>query len=159
MEIITENLAGFWFALGFVLMAIEILAFAFGSGVLLFGSLGALLTGALVYFGVLPDNWLVSIGSFALASAASALVLWAPLKRMQSGSELGENRSSDLIGHTFVLSEDLAVNKFASTRYSGIDWRVELDSQESAQTLSSGTRVRVAAVNAGVFYVTGMGGG
>ena len=50
MEIITENLAGFWFALGFVLMAIEILAFAFGSGVLLFGSLGALLTGALVYF-------------------------------------------------------------------------------------------------------------
>lgn len=159
MEIITENLAGFWFALGFVLMAIEILAFAFGSGVLLFGSLGALITGALVYFGVLPDNWLVSIGSFALASAASALVLWAPLKRMQSGSELGENRSSDLIGHTFVLSEDLAVNKFASTRYSGIDWRVELDSQESAQTLSSGTRVRVAAVNAGVFYVTGMGGG
>ena len=100
----------------------------------------------------------MSIGSFALASAASALVLWAPLKRMQSGSELGENRSSDLIGHTFVLSEDLAVNKFASTRYSGIDWRVELDSQESAQTLSSGTRVRVAAVNAGVFYVTGMGG-
>ena len=159
MEIITENLAGFWFALGFVLMAIEILAFAFGSGVLLFGSLGALITGALVYFGILPDNWLVSIGSFALASAASALVLWAPLKRMQSGSELGENRSSDLIGHTFVLSEDLAVNKFASTRYSGIDWRVELDSQESAQTLSSGTRVRVAAVNAGVFYVTGMGGG
>ena len=159
MEIITENLAGFWFALGFVLMAIEILAFAFGSGVLLFGSLGALITGALVYFGVLPDNWLVSIGSFALASAASALVLWAPLKRMQSGSELGENRSSDLIGHTFVLSEDLAVNKFASTRYSGIDWRVELDSQESAQTLSSGTRVRVAAVNAGVFYVPGMGGG
>ena len=159
MEIITENLAGFWFALGFVLMAIEILAFAFGSGVLLFGSLGALITGALIYFGVLPDNWLVSIGSFALASAASALVLWAPLKRMQSGSELGENRSSDLIGHTFVLSEDLAVNKFASTRYSGIDWRVELDSQESAQTLSSGTRVRVAAVNAGVFYVTGMGGG
>ena len=159
MEIITENLAGFWFALGFVLMAIEILAFAFGSGVLLFGSLGALITGALVYFGVLPDNWLVSIGSFALASAASALVLWAPLKRMQSGSELGENRSSDLIGHTFVLSEDLAVNKFASTRYSGIDWRVELDSQESAQTLSSGTRMRVAAVNAGVFYVTGMGGG
>lgn len=158
MEIITENLAGFWFALGFVLMAIEILAFAFGSGVLLFGSLGALITGALVYFGILPDNWLVSIGSFALASAASALVLWAPLKRMQSGSELGENRSSDLIGHTFVLSEDLAVNKFASTRYSGIDWRVELDSQESAQTLSSGTRVRVAAVNAGVFYVTGMGG-
>ncbi len=156
MELITDNLAGFWFALGFVLMAIEILAFAFGSGVLLFGSLGALITGALVYFGVLPDNWLVSIGAFALASAASALVLWGPLKRMQSGSELGSDRSSDLIGHTFALPDDLSVNKSLTTRYSGIDWRVELDSKESAQTLASGTRVQVTAVNAGVFYVRGL---
>lgn len=154
MELITNNLPGFWFALGFVLLAIEILAFGLGSGVLLFGSVGALVTGALLYFNVLPSVWLMSIASFALASAAATLILWVPFKKLQSGASLGNDKSSDLIGHSFRLESELTRTDPASTRFSGIDWRVELSEGTDSERLESGTRVTVSAVNAGVFYVT-----
>ena len=153
MDLILNNLAGFWFALGFLLLAIEILAFGFGSGVLLFGSVGALITGALVFFGFISTDWLISIAAFGLASAAAALLLWVPFKKLQSGAELGNDKSSDLIGHTFRLQSDLTHTENSSTRYSGIDWRVELSEDAAQPQIESGSRVRVAAVNAGVFYV------
>lgn len=156
MDLILNNLSGFWFGLGFLLLAIEILAFGFASGVLLFGSLGALITGGLIYFGVIDDQWLLSIASFGLASAAAALLLWIPFKKLQSGSELGNDKSSDLIGHTFRLESDLTPTVNASTRYSGIDWRVELSENSAHSVIESGSRVSVAAVNAGVFYVEAM---
>lgn len=153
MDLILNNLSGFWFALGFLLLAIEILAFGFGSGVLLFGSVGALITGALLYFNVVSADWLISIASFGLASAAAALLLWVPFKKLQSGAKLGNDRSSDLIGHTFRLDSSVTRTENSHTRYSGVDWRVELSDNSVQEQLESGSRVRVAAVNAGVFYV------
>lgn len=153
MELITNNLSGFWFGLGFLLLAIEILVFGFGSGVLLFGGVGALITGALIYFNVIPEVWLPSIASFTLASAAAAIVLWLPFKKLQGGSELGNDQSSDLIGHKFRLASELTYNRSANTRYSGVDWRVELSDEASGGRLEAGTQVAVKAVNAGIFYV------
>ncbi len=153
MNLILENLSGFWFVLGFLLLAIEILAFGFTSGVLLFGSLGALATGALLYFGVINANWLISIASFGLASAAATLLLWLPFKKMQSGAQLGNDKSSDLIGYKFRLPTDLTHTEHSATRYSGIEWRVELVENAEQTQIGSGSLVRVAAVNAGVFYV------
>jgi len=83
-ESIVGNQANIWFALGFALLAIEVVAFGFGSGVLLFGSLGALITGALLWFGVIPSSWIYSIACFAIASAAATAILWVPLKKMQA---------------------------------------------------------------------------
>ena len=153
MDIILNNLSGFWFALGFLLLAIEILAFGFGSGVLLFGSIGALITGALLYFNILNADWLISIASFGLATGAAALLLWAPFKKLQSGAKLGNDRSSDLIGHTFNLTSGLTRTDTATTRYSGVEWRVELSESALQDSIESGSRVRVTSVNAGVFFV------
>lgn len=153
MEMITNNLSGFWFGVGFLLLAIEILVFGFGSGVLLFGGIGALITGALIYFNVIPAVWLPSIASFTLASAASAALLWIPFKKLQSGSELGNDQSSDLIGHTFRLESALTRTSPAKTRYSGVDWRVEFSDDAIGDKLEPGTQVAVKAVNAGIFYV------
>lgn len=152
-SIISENLPAFWFLLGFLLLAVEILAFGFSSGVLLFGSVGALITGALMWAGWLPANWLFGIAAFAVASAASAALLWFPLKRMQSGAELGQDRSSDLIGHTFRLDSSLSHTQQASTRYSGITWRVELSDASTRQEVAAGERVRVDSLGAGYFRV------
>jgi len=153
IELINNNLAGFWFTLGFVLLAIEILAFAFGTGVLLFGGLGALITGALMVAGVIPTSWLFGVASFSIASVAIAVLLWWPLKKLQSGAELGQDRSSDLIGHTFYLDSDLSRREPGQTRYSGIDWKVIVADASKEEFLDSGTKVAVTAVNAGVFEV------
>lgn len=153
IELINNNLSGFWFTLGFVLLAIEILAFAFGTGVLLFGGIGALITGALMATGVVPATWLAGVACFSIASVVTALLLWWPLKKLQSGAELGQDRSSDLIGHTFYLDTDLTPRQPSQTRYSGVDWKVLLADASEEDFLGSGTKVTVTAVNAGIFQV------
>jgi len=148
-----NNQASLWFTLGFLLLAIEILAFGFGSGVLLFGSLGALITGALLWFGVIPSEWIFSVASFALAAVASTAILWKPLQSMQSGAKLGNDRSSDLIGHKFRLSSDVTRTVESKHRYSGIEWRVKISEDSNDDTIAEGSRVRVAKVDAGIFHV------
>ena len=154
IELINDNLVAFWFCLGFLLLSIEILAFGLGSGVLLFGSIGALLTGAFMWFGLLPQSWLSGIASFAVSSAVVTAVLWYPLKKLQDGPELGGDRSSDLIGHSFRLEQDIAIGNPGKTRYSGIDWRVEISSESDESQIANGQRVRVVSVDPGVFHVS-----
>lgn len=153
VEFINNNLTAFWFALGFLLLTIEILAFGLGSGVLLFGSVGALATGALMWFGLLTPSWVAGIAAFAVASAIATALLWYPLKKMQQGPELGNDRSSDLIGHSFRLDTDITRVSSGKTRYSGVDWRVEISEESARESLDAGSRVGVVAVNAGIFYV------
>lgn len=152
-EGIIGNQASLWFAIGFALLAIEILAFGFGSGVLLFASLGALVTGGLLWLDAIPQVWVYSIACFAVASALVTALLWAPFKRLQSGAELGNDRSSDLIGYQFRLDGDLSRTQEASHKFSGVPWRVQLSEDSATDAIASGSRVRVSAVNAGVFVV------
>lgn len=153
MDALLINQATIWLALGFLLLAIEAIAFGFASGVLLFGSLGALLTGALLWLSIVPDSFIAAVACFAVSTALLALVLWGPLKRLQSGAELGHDRSSDLIGHSFMLSSDASHDSPGVQKYSGINWRVEPAQNLSNVTLGAGTRVVVSAVSVGVFYV------
>lgn len=157
IDLVNDNLSGFWFLLGFLLLAIEILAFAFGTGVLLFGGIGALITGALMAAGVLPATWLFGVACCALASVATAILLWWPLKQLQSGAKLGQDRSSDLIGYSFYLDTDLSKRQPSQTRYSGVDWKVLLADASEEEMLMSGTKVTVTAVNAGIFQVERVG--
>ena len=153
MDAILANQAALWLGLGFVLMIIELVAFGLGSGVLLFGSLGALFTGALIWFGVIPNLFVAGVGSFAVSSALATALLWNPLKRLQSGRELGNDRSSDLIGHTFRLGGDINHSVFAQQKYSGINWRVEPSQDLANPSIKAGTAVKVTAVKVGAFYV------
>lgn len=153
MDTLFINQATIWLALGFLLLAIEAVAFGFASGVLLFGSLGALLTGVLLWFSLIPDSFIAAVACFAVATALITLALWAPLKRLQSGAELGHDRSSDLIGHSFVVSSDVSRAVPGVQKYSGIPWRVEPAEHLSDTMISAGTRVSVTAVSVGVFYV------
>lgn len=150
---VMSNPASVWFVIGFGLLAIEIVAFGLGSGVLLFGSIGALTTGALLWFGVVPSNWLVSVGCFAISSAVATALLWVPLKKMQSGAELGNDQSSDLIGFQFRVAEDITHAAPGKHRYSGVDWKVKISDSSTDSIIAAGSRVKVTGVDAGVFYV------
>jgi len=153
MDIFLQNQAGFWLALGFLLFAIELVAFGLGSGVLLFGSIGAVLTGALLWFGILPSHFIAGIACFAVSTALSTAVLWHPLKKLQSGAELGNDRSSDIIGHTFVLEQDISRTRHARQKYSGIQWQVKPCDDFPDKPIMAGTRVQVSAVSVGIFFV------
>jgi len=153
MDGLFTNPANVWFAIGFALLAIEILIFGFASGVLLFGGIGALITGALLWFNVVDVNWIFSIGIFAIATALATLLLWFPLKQMQSGAELGNDKSSDLIGYQFRVKSDVSYTVPGSHQYSGVKWRVEISDQSQQDTIAAGNRVKVTGVEPGVFYV------
>jgi len=148
-----SNPANVWFIIGFALLAIEILIFGFASGVLLFGGIGALITGALLWFGIIDVNWIFSIGVFAVASAVATLVLWFPFQKMQSGAELGNDQSSDLIGYQFRVTSDVTLTEPGSHQYSGVSWRVEISDQSQQDRIAAGSQVKVAGVEPGVFHV------
>ena len=153
MDFILENQSGFWLALGFALLVVELAAFGLGSGVLLFGSIGAIITGTLIWSNLLPGPFIAGVACFAVSTSLATLLLWKPLKKLQGGAKLGNDRSSDLIGHRFVLSDDINTTTHAQQKFSGIQWRVEPAKHQQAQTIAAGTQVEVAAVSVGVFYV------
>ena len=150
--------AQFWVFAGFALLALEAWALGFTSGVVLFGAIGALLTGVLMMAGVLPESWAAGIAGFGIGSALSAVVLWKPLMRLQHGREPpARDRTSDLIGHELVLADDIDATRESSTHYSGVTWKVRPDPELSQGPIPAGTRVRVTGVDAGIFWVTRAG--
>ena len=154
MDALFSNQATLWLVFGFVLLAIEAIAFGFTSGLLLFGSLGAIVTGALIWFSLVPNHFIAAVACFAISTALITLILWKPLKRLQSGAELGHDRSSDLIGHSFILSSDIHQSLSGNQKYSGINWRVEPAEELADKSIAAGTQVSVTAVSVGVFFVT-----
>lgn len=153
LELINQNLAAFWILLGFSLLALEVVAFGFASGVLLFGSIGALITGVLLWAGVIDSSWLQSVAAFVISSVLVSVLLWVPLKRLQGGKTLGRDQSSDLIGREFRLDDRVLPGTPGSHRFSGITWRVEIDPHSDTRELSEGELVKVTKVDAGIFYV------
>jgi membrane protein implicated in regulation of membrane protease activity len=152
-EYINNNMSGFWIAVGFILMASEVLIFGFGTIIFLFAGLAAVLTGLLMMFGVLPETWIAGVASFGICTGVFSALLWKPLTRMQSGSAPRPGSSSDLIGLEFVLQHEISVTYPGSYRYSGIDWNVEIDKSATDSTLAEGQRVAVVSVDAGIFRV------
>lgn len=157
IEYFDNNQYAFWFTLGFALLVVEALVFGFTSGVLLFTGIGALLTGGMLWSGALPASWLNGIACFGICSGVSAALLWKPLLKFQNFDVPEKDNSSDMIGHKFRLEQDISLTQPGSTRYSGVDWRVEIDPDGDCDVIVAGTRVVVSSVDAGVFRVRAAG--
>jgi len=153
MEYIHTHQGGFWIALGFILLALEVLVFGFTTIVMFFAGLGAVTAGLLMQTGVLPQTWIAGIACFGISTGMYGVLLWKPFQRIQSNSTPQQKQSSDLIGLEFVLEQDITSQQPGTTRYSGINWRVEIDKEAGADTLHSGQRVVVTSVDAGIFRV------
>ena len=153
IEYINNNIPGFWIALGFALMAVEVLVFGFTTIIFLFAGLGALTAGLLMMAGVLPETWIAGTACFGIATGISSLLLWKPMKKMQDDAEPQKKQSSDFDGIEFVLSSDISTTSPGKHSYSGVDWRVEIDSTSEVNALSKGDRVIVTSAEVGVFKV------
>ena len=151
IEYIDMHQSGFWIATGFALLAAEVLLFGFTTIIFLFAGLGAIITGLAMMFGLLPETWTAGISCFGITTGLVSAVLWKPLNKMQDNTS-PQKQTSDLIGYEFVLQQDVTILQPGLHRYSGVDWKVELDGQAGDQ-LSAGQRVTVTSIDAGIFRV------
>lgn len=153
LEYIHSHQAGFWLALGFILLALEVLVFGFTTIVMFFAGLGAITSGLLMKAGVLPPTWIAGIACFGLSTGLYSILLWKPFQRIQSNSVPQQKQSSDLIGLDFVIEQDITTTQPGTTKYSGISWRVEIDKDAGVDSINKGQRVVVTSLDAGVFRV------
>ena len=151
-EYIASHQAQFWLLLGFAMLAIEVVT-GFVSGVFLFAGLAALTSGILMSAGVLPETWTAGVACTGISSGIITALLWKPLKKLQRDRPSRRDDSSDLIGYEFVTECEITLGAPGSKSYSGITWRVEIDSAAGLDSIGAGQRVTVSSVGVGVFKV------
>jgi len=152
-DYINNHLAEFWLTTGFALLAVEALLLGFSTIFLLFAGLGALVTGLLMLAGALPETWLAGISCFGISSGISSALLWKPMQKMQGKGKAKKDNSSDLVGLQFVLEQSISPLTPGHKRYSGIDWRVEIDPESAIQEIPAGAHVVVSSVEVALFKV------
>jgi membrane protein implicated in regulation of membrane protease activity len=153
MDYINSHMSGFWIALGFAMLAAEVLLFGFTTIIFLFAGLGALTAGLLMNAGIIPETWIAGTACFGIATGISSAILWKPLKAMQDKDVPPQKPSSDIVGLEFVLAENISYTSTTIHRYSGIDWKVELDGTSAVNELAKGERVVVVSVEVGLLRV------
>jgi membrane protein implicated in regulation of membrane protease activity len=147
MDWAINNLAESLLILGILLLVIEAAVLGFSTFVLFFVGCAAVVTAGLLYVGIIPDTWLSAMFSTGMLTALSAALLWKPLKNMQTQVDTKKVKG-DLVGHSFILVEDVAPELNPQYHYSGIDWKLRAN-----EHLLAGTKVEVIQVDVGVFHV------
>ncbi|MFQ3189406.1 MAG: hypothetical protein ACI936_000530 [Paraglaciecola sp.] len=147
MDWAINNLAESLLILGILLLVIEAAVLGFSTFVLFFVGCAAVVTAALLYIGIIPDTGLAAMFSMGLLTALSAVLLWKPLKNMQTQVDTTKAKG-DLVGHSFMLVEDVAPELTPEYHYSGIGWKLK-----ASEHLVAGTKVEVTQVDVGVFHI------
>jgi inner membrane protein len=153
IEYIDAHQSGFWIAAGFLMLAAEVLLFGFTTIILLFAGLGALVTGLLMMAGVLPETWTAGVACLGISAGLIGTLLWLPLRKMQDAQSPVSKQTSDFIGLEFTLMQEVSSIAPGKHRYSGVDWKVELDHGAGVDSIAAGQRVAVTSVDAGLFRV------
>ena len=136
------------------MLAAEVLLFGFTTIIFLFAGLGALASGLLMSAGVIPETWIAGTACFGIATGIIGAVLWKPLMAMQNKAAPAQKPTSDIVGLEFVLMQDIGRTSAGIHRYSGIDWKVEIDVSSEFDNIAKGERVKVVSVDVGLMRVT-----
>ncbi|MEH6452103.1 MAG: NfeD family protein [Psychromonas sp.] len=147
MEYIYTHLPQTLVVLGLILLAIEVLVLGFSTFVLFFIGIGSIATGVLMALGLIPETVLTSLLATAIISIVVTLIGWKPMKRMQNKVEIS-TVNNDMIGHRFILTEELLIGRTTTHRYSGIDWQVK-----AKQEIAAGTEVKIISMEVGLLTV------
>ncbi|WP_219703954.1 NfeD family protein [Marinomonas lutimaris] len=147
MDIIANNLAQSLFIVGLILLVIEVAVLGFSTFVLFFVGLAAMATGALVYVGVLPNSLLSASLSTGVMTILATLILWKPLKRMQSKVSTKKTKS-EFSDHQFYLKESVSPTQSPKYHYSGVEWSLVSD-----EFIEAGTKVEVTEAEVGKLHI------
>ena len=139
----------FFFAIGVILLLIEIIFLGFSTFVLFFLGIGCVATSLLLFLGAVPLAVDKALLATSLISVGSAIVLWRFLKQLTS--ENNEIRVDEgFVNHEFTLSEPISRTSPGRYRYSSVTWQV-LPYKDVA--LEAGMKVEVVSVEVGQFLV------
>ena len=148
MEFITNNLAQTLMILGVLALIIEVAVLGMSTFILLFLGISLFATGLMMNFALLEDSLTTALWSNTLITAACAVLLWKPLKRMQDNVDNKEVKS-DFAELDFVLTSDVDELGVSTYSYSGVSWKLK-----SQQPLSAGTHVKVVKKEVKCFLVS-----
>lgn len=123
--------------------------------VLLALAIGAFVSAALIWFGLLQQETSLVLLSLAMLTALSAVLLWKPLRKLQkSGVRLQEDSSiSDFVGTELILTEQAHKDSDSHIQFCGLEWRVRLDPADQATVLDAGQSVLISSASVGLLLV------
>ncbi len=147
MTFITENITQTLIVMGLLALIVEVSVLGFSTFFLFFLGLSMLLTASLMGFDWLEPTWVNAVYACAILTLIFALVLWGPLKKIQSQQET-KSVTSDFADISFTLTEDLNADSIYHYSYSGVQWKLQ-----SHTPLEKGTLVKVVKKDVGVFWV------
>lgn len=152
MEFFVENAVTVLLIAGFACLSIEVAVLGFSTLVLFFVGIATIAVAGTISLGVIEANNLTAIIAAIVAlTALLAVILWKPMKAMQTHVST-QKVTSDFVGLTFTLTEDIGPALQSKYRYSGIDWRIEANTP-----IPQGTKVEVVEVDVGVMRVVPVG--
>ncbi|WP_427983295.1 NfeD family protein [Agarivorans sp.] len=146
-ELLSNHIPQVMIALGIILLTIEVAVIGFATFILFFVGLSLMLTGSLVWMGVLPESWNSILLANALATSVLAGLLWKPMRRLQNSAD-NKQVSSDFDGHSFFCEQDIDKRGLSHYKHSGISWALK-----SEQPIKAGTEVYVVRAEVGTFWV------
>lgn len=148
MEFFVENAVTVLLIAGFACLSIEVAVLGFSTLVLFFVGIATIAVAGTISLGVIEANNLTAIiAAIVVLTALLAVILWKPMKAMQTHVST-QKVTSDFVGLTFTLTEDIGPALQSKYRYSGIDWRIEANTP-----IPQGTKVEVVEVDVGVMRV------
>ncbi|KJZ02633.1 MULTISPECIES: NfeD family protein [Pseudoalteromonas] len=147
MAFLLEHLAQTLVVLGIACLIVEVAVLGFATFVLFFLGLSLVISGGLMYAGMLDQTWLTALWFNALVTTLLAVFLWKPLRRMQDVTD-NKEVTSDFAELTFTLEKDLNADSRIFHTYSGIAWQLK-----SKQPITAGTEVKVVKKEVGAFWV------
>ncbi|MFQ3248350.1 MAG: hypothetical protein ACI9O6_000152 [Glaciecola sp.] len=151
MEWFANNLIETILIIGVVLLIIEIVVLGFSTFFLFFAGLAAIATAAIMWVGIIPETVSWALISTAVFTAVLAALLWRRLYSLQNSVD-HKRADSDLIGHTFILSENveaaLPLKEKPLYQYSGVNWYLD-----ALEDIAKGTRVEVVQADVGTLLI------
>lgn len=147
MDYLISNLSETIIVLGLILLAIEVIVLGFSTFVLFFIGCGLIISGGLMSIGIIPETILDALLSTAITATLVAIFGWKPIKRFQNNVE-SKQVKNDMIGDTFILTDNLDIGNTITYRLSGIDWQVK-----SSSNLALGTEVKIVHMQVGLLTV------
>lgn len=140
-----------WLSVGVFLFATELLVPGVG---LMFTGLGALTTGMLLNFSLIPsDNYMFQIVVFLGSSAVWTFLLWKPIKKARFGKK--RRGYNNIVGEIAIVGRDgLDKTSGGEVKWSGTLMRAKLSQNVSSEYIEPETPVRIEDVVGNVLIVT-----
>ena len=142
-----QNMVETLFIIGLIILIVEVTVLSFSTIILFMIGAATIITSITMYLGVISDDLLNALLIIALLTAGLALVLWKPFKGLQNKQE-DKPVTSDLVGFTFMLAQDVDPDTDVKYKYSGVEWKLI-----STTAISAHTKVKVIAVNVGEWEI------